>query len=229
MSLLRRGTMMFFLASALLSHIQPLFADSVNVTIGTAALSGTPGTLVFEFIDGDGAANNNITISNLQTDAATGFEQTFGSVTGDVVTPSDSANLSDASFFSELVVPATFGNSVTFSLDYTNNLAAGALAPDSFSVFLLDPAGLNSLVTTDLPGDELLEIDMVGGAAASVSLASAISPGVTISQGTNGSGSGSGSTVPEPSSLIMLALGLAAFAAQRLHNRSIHFGPIRRA
>ena len=71
--------------------------------------------------------------------------------------------------------------------------------PDTFAFFLLDSAALNSLVTTDLPGDALLVVSMTGDPTQSVMLASAIEPAVTI--------------VPEPSSLALLALGLAMISA----------------
>ena len=175
--------------------------DSLQVSIGTSVLSGTPGTLAFDFIDSDGLVNNSVSIVNFASDATLSPGIATGSESGDLP---GTVTLTDAGFFNELLVPATFGSSISFTLDYTN--AAGA-PPDSFTFFLLDAAAFNSLVTTDLLGDALLEVDMTGGSTGSVFLASTITPGVTISLG---SGPPPPPTVPEPASLPLVVTAIAA-------------------
>jgi tetratricopeptide (TPR) repeat protein len=172
-------------------------ADTLTVTIGTTSLLGTSATLAFDFIDGDGVLNNNVSISNFQSDGTLSSPATTGDVS---VTLPGPITLSDTQFFNELLVPLTLGSSASFSLDYTN--VAGS-PPDSFSLFLLDPSAINSLVTTDLSGDALLQIQM-DGTSTNVSLAGNIAPGVTIS--TN-----SGVTIPTPEPPSGALLGIGCF------------------
>ncbi|HEV3420774.1 MAG TPA: NF038129 family PEP-CTERM protein [Candidatus Acidoferrum sp.] len=178
-------------------------ADSVRVTIGTAALLGTSGTLAFDFIDGDGVVNNTVSIANFISDATIGSGITTGSVSGSLP---GTVTLSDASFFNELLVPATLGASISFTIDYTN--AAGA-PPDAFTFFLLDNTAINSLVTTDLSGNALLEIDMTGSSGGAVMLPGAISPAVTVSI----SSGPPPPPVPEPSSLLLMIAGMATLVS----------------
>jgi hypothetical protein len=66
--------------------------------------------------------------------------------------------MTDASFFNEQQQVLTLGTSVSFELDATTNLPAPGSLPDTFSLFLLDPTGTNSLVSTADPtgADSLL-------------------------------------------------------------------------
>ena len=178
----------------------PASADTLNVTVGTVSLSGTSATLAFDFIDGDGVVNNSISISNFQSDATLGSTVTTGDVSGSLPGP---VTLSDAQFFNELLVPLTLATSVSFSLEYTNVVGS---PPDSFSLFLLDPSAINSLVTTDLSGDALLQIQM-NTTHANVSLPGNIAPALSIS--TN---SVVTTPTPEPSSEALLAIGCLCIA-----------------
>jgi hypothetical protein len=190
--------LVFLVSSLLIDGVAS--ADTLTVTIGTEVLSGTTGTLAFDFIDGDGLIDNVLSVSSFTSDATLESGVTAGSVSGGlpgVVT------FSDTHFFNELLVPSTLGASIVFTIDYTN--VAGSL-PDTLAFFLLDSAALNSLVTTDLPGDALLVVSMTGDPTLSVTLASAVEPAVTI--------------VPEPSSPAWLALGLLIISAPMTRNRS---------
>jgi Tetratricopeptide repeat len=178
----------------------PASADTLTVTIGTTPLSGTSASLALDFIDGDGIVNNSVTISNFQSDANLGTPITTGDVSGTLPGP---VILSDTQFFNELLVPLTLATSISFNLDYTNT--AGS-PPDSFSLFLLDPSAVNSLVTTDLPGDALLQIQM-DGTNTNVSLAGNIAPAVGIS--TN---SVVTTPTPEPPSGALLSIGCLCIA-----------------
>jgi hypothetical protein len=178
----------------------PASADTLTVTIGTASLSGTSATLAFDFIDGDSAVNNSISIGNFQSDATLGVPATTGDVSGTLPGP---ITLSDTQFFNELLVPLTLATSVSFTLDYTN--VAGS-PPDSFSLFLLDPSAVNPLVTTDLSGDALLQIQM-NGAHANVSQAGSISPMLSISTGSLVT-----TPAPEPPTGALLGIGCLCIA-----------------
>ncbi len=179
-------------------------ADTIDVTVDTTALSGTTAALAFDFIDGDGLINNSVSIGNFQSDAVTGPGETTGDVTGALP---GTVTLSDAQFFNELLLPATLGTSISFELDYTNIPGS---PPDAFSLFLLDAAGINSLVTTDLPGDELLEVDMSGGASGTVLAPIAIAPGIGIRFS-----SGLPTPTPEPGPALLLGAGLLLIICER--------------
>lgn len=178
--------------------------DTIDVTVDTTALAGSAATLAFDFIDGDGLINNSVSINNFQSDAVIGPAQTTGDVTGGLP---GTVTLSDTQFFNELLLPGTLGASISFELDYTNNPGS---TPDSLSFFLLDAAAINSLVTTDLPGDELLEVDMTGGTNGTVLLPTAISPGIRISLN-----SGSPTPTPETSPMLVLGTGLLLLVCGR--------------
>jgi len=174
-------------------------AGTLNVTLGTGALSGTASVLAFDFIDGDGVVNNTVLLSNFSSDATFDPETSTGSVTG---TLPGTVTFTDGEFFNELLAPATLAGSIAFTLDYTN--VAGDL-PDTFSVFLLDSIAVNSRVTTDLPGNALLQITLNGNGAGAVVLATSVDPAVTV--------------VPEPSSLSLAALGASAMGALSILRR----------
>lgn len=193
----------------LLLMCRSALANSVDISIGTAPLSGVAGTLAFDFIDGDGIVDNTISIENFASDATLSSGIVTGSVSGSLP---GTVTLSDGSFFNELLVPATFGSSISFTIDYTN---VGGTPPDAFTFFLLDDTAIDSLVTTNLSGNALLEIDMNGNSAGSVNLASNISPTVTVS--TN-----SGlppPPVPEPSSFLLAASGISTIIGIRKNRR----------
>jgi hypothetical protein len=166
-------------------------AGTLTVTLGTGVLSGTAGALAFDFIDGDGVVDNTVTLTAFSSDGVFEPGDSTGGVSGNV---SGTATFTDAEFFNELLVPITFGSTVSFSISYTN--VAGTI-PDSFAVLVLDPAAVNSLVTTDLSADALVAIDL-NGDATSVSLATATDPAVTVA--------------PEPSSLALFLLAGTALA-----------------
>lgn len=205
---------------SVLTIVPCAFSDSLAVSIGTSALSGTSGTLAFDFIDSDGLVNNSVSVINFASDATLSSGISTGAVNGALP---GTVTLSDAGFFNELLVPAVFGSSISFTLDYTN--AAGA-PPDSFTFFLLDATAFNSLVTTDLLGDALLEVDMTGGSTGSVFLASTIIPGVTISLGSGPPPPPP--TVPEPASLpLIVTAGLATgLLSRKTKKKSLKRKPV---
>jgi hypothetical protein len=125
-----------------------------DVTLNTSALSGITGALTFDFIDG-GPPDNSVSISIFTTDGTLGAPSSTGSVTGTVAT---GLGMTDASFFNEQQQLMTLGTSISFELDATTNLPAPGSLPDTFSLFLLDPTGTSSLVSTSDPtgADSLL-------------------------------------------------------------------------
>jgi hypothetical protein len=159
-------------------------ADTLNVTVGTGPLKGTSALLVFDLIDGDASANNSVTITEFQTDGTLGPPSLTGGVSGDL---SSSAILTDLDFFNELAASLTLGKQIQFTLDASQTFAGGL--PDNLSVFLLDPTGQNSLLSTNLPGDALLSLDLRGSP---VQVPAVVSPGFSVAAGS------STNVVPEP-------------------------------
>ena len=175
---------------------------STIVNVGTTPLSGTSATLAFDFIDGDGVVNNSVTISSFQSDGTVGTPIPTGAVAGTIP---GTVTLSDTQFFNELLVPVVLGSSISFHVDSSN---APGSPPDSFSLFLLDAAAVNSLVATNLPGGALMQIQM-DGTSTNLLLASSIDPAVTIS-------TGSAIATPEPGSLLLTCGALLSLASLRL-------------
>jgi hypothetical protein len=149
----RAGALAFALLLSLVTECRALTVYAVS--IDTSALAGQNGTLAFDLLGGDAAvANNTATVGSLATNG----------------TLSDSAGfaLVDAGFFNEVLRDITFGTTLSFTLQLTENNTPPGL--DQFSFFLLDSATLLPLgSTTDPTGaDALFAIDIdgqVGGGA----------------------------------------------------------------
>lgn len=197
-----------FAALALVFAVPRLsYADDItNVSINTSSLAGQSGSeLVFEFTDGSGLgdANNTATLSGFDlgggTAGAVDTVNSFGGYSGDL---SSGVTLTDNSFlavFGQFLDP---GSSLSFNLDLTTNVDAGG-TPDQFSMYLYDPSG-NPLTTTSDPTgfDSLLTINLDSSNPATDNYDSAL---VTTSAPVT--------KTPEPSTILLLGLGLLALAA----------------
>jgi len=172
------------------------YAVSFEVTVDTSSLAGVDGQLAFDLIDGDGATNNSVLISDFVTDGTLGSASVLGGVSGSLP---GSVTISDTDFFNELLQGINLGDLISFTLDVTTNFAGGV--PDSFSFFILDSTALISLVTTDLLGNALFVIDIDGTATGALSVASLTEPTLLVGV----------TAVPEPSSILLLAVALPLF------------------
>jgi PEP-CTERM motif len=208
-------------AVLILTLAQGASADTLyQVTVDTTGLSGTAGTLAFDFTDG-GLPSNEVTISNLASDGTFGASATTGAVSGSA--PS-SFTLHDTAFFSELVQGVTLGKQVSFELDATTNAPSSGSLSDTLSFFILDSSGVSnsasaaSLITTTDPtqANSLFTLQIDGTPGADVSIFGA-SPAVSVTFGPVSTGPGTG--VPEPGTLPLMACALGAFAAWRWHRR----------
>jgi hypothetical protein len=136
-----------------------------TVTINTSALvnSGNePYTLDLQFIEGDGGSSgtNMITLSNFALGGGS-IVTPAASRTGGVTVSSSplSIVLVDSSFFQDVQLTFTPGSTLSFQFDSTSNV--DAVAPDTFTLAILDntgteiptnnPNGLNSFLEVDLP------------------------------------------------------------------------------
>jgi len=182
-----------------------------NVTIDTSGLSGDNGLLVFDFISGGGPANA-VSISDFTTDGTFGAATTTGTVVlipnppypiGTVLLIDDPVN----SVFNEYNSAFTFGTTMSFVVDASENAPGSGNSPDELSLFFLEPDDMTSLITTDDPtfADSLLTLDLDGSANGvptvfDVSDPSGVSASMTLP--------GSGTVVPEPSFAPSLAVVL---------------------
>ena len=179
-------------------------AATFEVTLDTSSLSGTAARLAFDLIDGDGVVNNTAAISGFSTDGTLGASTTSGGVTGSLP---GGFTLDDTAFFNELLQDLTLGTTVAFILDVTTAFAGGA--PDSFSLFLLDPGSALSLVTTGLLGDALMIVDIDGTGGGALAVAAATTPSIPVVVTPI-------ATVPAPWSLMLVALGFAWAGGSRI-------------
>jgi len=153
------GALVMVLALAPKLSAITLYTFSVNTT----ALAGQNGNLAFDFTGGDAAlANNTVTASNFVTN---------GILSGTPI------QLTDTSFFNETLRLITFGTTLSFTLQLSENRVGPGF--DQLSFFLLNPAGLASLIKTSDPlgADALFAIDIDGnpGGIASVFTSSGLS------------------------------------------------------
>ena len=147
-------------------------AAPVEVAIDLpVALAGKSAKLSFLLLDGDGAINNTVTVTGFMTNGTLGAGTPTGGASGDL---GGTLTLTDQDFFNEWLQALTVGTALKFNLDFTTEFAIGP-APDSFGLALLG-ANMLPLVTTDLPGDELLHVDLGGFGAGIVQRAQHIEP-----------------------------------------------------
>ena len=185
----------------------PVAASVFDVTADTSVLSGIPGFLVFDFIDG-GPPDNTVTLGPLTSDGTQGAASISGNVTG-----TGPWTFSDAgpSAFNELQVPFNpIGTSLSFSFTTTDNPPDPGSSPDAFSFFILGTDLVTSLVTTSDPtGADSIFLYNIGQGPQGLSVYTAIESGFSI-QVTPGS-----APAPEPGSLALLVAGVVALFAKR--------------
>lgn len=161
------------LAAILWAGPPPASATTLHFSFDTSALAGAA-HLAFDFIDGDGVANNTVTVSNFYTGDVLEAGSAQGAVTGtlagsltlnDIDFGPDPDSTLDDSIFNEFLQPLTLGRTVRFTLDLTEQAPVGVgSTPDSFAFFLLDaPASSPRFATTDPTGaGALFAVDIDG-------------------------------------------------------------------
>lgn len=188
----------------------PARADSFNVSLDTSALSGTQ-SLAFGFTDGDGVVDNSAAMPafNFGGGGALGSPVYFGTgVSGDLTT---GIAMDDSGFSALFAQQFSVGSLLSFTLNISNNFAG--TTPDALAMYLCD-ASLSSCYSNDSSSGAMLVLNLTGGtlSPSSFILTGAddqglLAPVVTIP----------GTSVPEPSSSLLLLIGLAgAFAAIKL-------------
>jgi hypothetical protein len=207
------------LLSASLSQASVLY----NVSMDTSPLIGHaagPFSLTFQFTDGSlaGDSNNTVVLSNFQFGAggsASGSPSLFGGATGSLAS---GVTLLDSSFFSAFTEQFTPGSLLSFSLQVSTNVDAGG-TPDEFSFFILD----NTL--TELPTLGIFDLFAVLDIDSANPVLQAFDSDSSRSPAAGGSGITMAApqltaATPEPSSFILLGIGLAFQISRRLFSRN---------
>lgn len=172
------------------------FADDIiNVNINTSSLGSLAGSEVFFIFTGTGA--NTATIGNISLGGGTAGLVDLATTTGGTSASSSLASaisLDDsANFLNVFGQSFSAGSSLSFLLDLTTNVVSPS--PDQFSIEIADPNG-NLIPTLDPTGfNNLLTIN-VDSPSPTTNIYSGL---VTLTS----------SPVPEPSTLLLLAAGLA--------------------
>ena len=186
-------------------------ALAIPIGIDTSSKAGTNATLSIALFDGDFTANNQATISNLQTVGGT-----FGSTTC-IIGCQDLPPfvLNDNTSFGEFLQELTLGSFLSFDLIFTNafNNVVGATS-DLVIGELLDTANFR-LFDTDLDDpnapvpyqDALFVADLASNRVI---------------------GAANLTTVPEPASLALMASGLALLGAHRKKSLFTLATPVKR-
>jgi hypothetical protein len=132
-----------------------------TVQMDTSALVGHPAgpfSLDFQLIDGDGVANNTVTLTNFVfgSGSPSGTATLTGAASGDL---SSLVTLTDTGFLNEFTQGFTPGNTLSFDIAATNNFAGGT--PDAFSFAILDNTA-SELPTVSSSG-AFIQMDFAGG------------------------------------------------------------------
>ena len=177
----------------------PAQAGVWQVQVDTTALAGTSAQLAFDLIDGGLAANNVVLSGFASTGGALVSETSVGDVSGSLAALG-SVTLGDSGFFNEHLVTVTLGSSLRFVFNASSLPAEAGTFPDSFSLFMLNPAtGLSAFATSD-PSGALFTLGLSGAPAGPVTVFTALGNEVQLSV----------TAVPEPMSAGLLLLGLCA-------------------
>jgi hypothetical protein len=195
----------------LIVHAGAVVSAVFNVTIDNTLLSGSPGVLVFDFIDG-GPPDNSVLLSAIVSDGIQGSTSITGNVSG-----AGPWTFSDTgpSFFNELQIPFNpMGSLLSYSFTTSDNLPDPGSLADSFSFFILDTDGVTPLITTDAPeGANTLFQYSLGQGEQGLLVYTADQTGFSIAVIPQPS------VVPEPDSLALLIVGFIALSARRQFKR----------
>lgn len=191
----------------------PAEANSFDVSLNTSSLSGTQ-VLAFSLINGGGGATNTVALSDFAfggggAEPPADYLGTSG-VSGDLsgtINMNDSVSLyGGTALFVEEFAP---GSSLSFLMNTTNNSAG--TTPDAFSMAICNTS-FSDCYSDDTGAGAMLVLGLTGTpmSPSSFTLNAATAQGLPAPVVTEGTSSG---TAPEPSSVLLLALGVLAVGA----------------
>ncbi len=190
---------------------------SFDVTLNTSSLSGTQ-TLLFGITDGDGVADNSVTLANFNFGAGSPLGSASISGTGISGDLASGIALDDSGFSALFSQQFTVGSSLSFLLNTSNAFTSGT--PDAFAMYLCD-ADVSNCYSDDISTGALLVLNLTGSPLTPASFVlngsaepDLSEPVVTVPTGTGtGMGTGTGNNnVPEPSSMLLALCGLTGLA-----------------
>jgi hypothetical protein len=214
----RHGVFLARVAAAFALTVLSAVGGTLNVSINTSAVAGTPLKVVFD-LTANTLNLNELDILNFSAPASTlgSPETTGGLVAGDIIlglNPAPFTSIQTGAFFNELIVNLTpVRNSVTFGLSYSQNAPAGGTLPDEIAFFLLN-SSYNPLFPTSDPfgTDSLFVIDLKGNST---------SPNIYSPAAQTTSGNvqitvpGPQGAIPEPSTLVIVGFALAGIGSRK--------------
>ena len=213
-------TILFCLLAAASLHANSLYYN----TIDTSALTGQSGYLVFDFLSGGGPGDNAASIEGFTSDGTLGASFTtgeviepFGPLPNTVILVTDPVN----SPFNEYQNAFTFGTTMSFYVNATENAPGPDSAPDELSLYFLTSDDATSLITTSDPtgADTLLTLDLDGSANGVPTVYSVSDPsGVSATMTLNG---GPPASAPEPSPEWLGAAGLCLIGLSKLRREMV--------
>lgn len=193
-----------------------LFDVSLDVTGLRGNTYGAGGPYSVDFVMTGGQSNNDsVTISNFAVTAASlGTSSSSGAISGGLGTSLVVGDTSLINDFNQVITPNGTTNSVviTFQMNVTTNFASGSI-PDNFAFSVLDSQGY-PIPTTDTFANSLFNFDLKPGLTPSQIAVFQ----TTGSSPTIGPASITLASVPEPSSAVLVGLGMigmGAFAVRR--------------
>ncbi|MGH9735339.1 MAG: hypothetical protein ACRD8A_12210 [Candidatus Acidiferrales bacterium] len=216
--------------------------DQFTVTVDTSSFAGLPQNIGFALTSGDDALNNTVVLSGFNFGGGSllaGTEDcSFGGFfsgsgcsgnlsSGVTLTETDFTDSDFTAFFTQQF---NTGNSLSFSLDTTNNHSGGDLAfPDQLAMYVCVDSSFDCF--TDDGTGAMLELDLTGDALSPASFTLSGSEGgedqympapvVTADVPTT--------ATPEPSSLVLWFLGLSGIivlsGARKYNESSRLMGP----